>query len=161
MTTWSAAGQVAADHAGADEVALGREPGREVERPARRQVAGGAQADRQRVRAATHGVDVGEVLGGGAVPDVGGLDPVAAEVLPLDEQVGGDDDVALTHPQHRGVVAGPDQHVLTLGEDLGQLGDQAELADVGERGLRRERHGLIRADAGALASMTCRSVTIG
>ena len=79
---------------------------------------GARQADGERVRAATHRVDVGEVLGGGPVADVVGLDPVAAEVPALDQQVGRDDDVALAHPEHRGVVAGADQHVLALGEHL-------------------------------------------
>ena len=47
-------------------------------------------------------------------PDVRGLDPVAAEVLPLDHEVGRDDDVAGADPQHRGVVAGADQDVVAL-----------------------------------------------
>ena len=95
------------------------------------------------------------------MPDVGSLDPVVAEVLPLDEQVGRDDDVALAHPEHRGVVTGAHQHVLTLGEQLGQLADQAELTDIAEGGLRRERHGLISAEAGTGGTRTRGSSAIG
>ena len=46
--------------------------------------------------------------GRGPVPDVGRRGPVAAEVPVLDEQVGGDHDVAVADAQHGGVVAGPD-----------------------------------------------------
>jgi hypothetical protein len=91
----------------------------------------------------------------------GGLDPVVAEVLPLDEQVRRDDDVALTHPEHRGIVTRAHQHVLTLGEQLGQLGDQAELADVAERGLRRDRYGVISAEALRTGTRTRGSSAIG
>jgi hypothetical protein len=69
----------------------------------------------------------------------------------LDEEVGGDDHVTGPHPQHRGVVAGPDEDVLALREQLGEAGDQPELADVGERracGQRGGRHGHILSPAG-------------
>ena len=49
--------------------------------------------------------------GGGPVPDVGRLGPVAAEVPPLDQQVGGGHDPRVRRGEHRGVVtrarAGP------------------------------------------------------
>ena len=86
-----------------------------------RQVGGGGQPDGQRGGPPAHGVDVGEVLGGGPVADVGGGGPVAAEVAALDHQVGRDHDVAVAHAQHGGVVARADQHVLALGEERGEL----------------------------------------
>ena len=98
--------------------------------------AGRGEADRQRGGAAAHRVDVGEVLRGGAVADVGGRGPVAAEVPALDHQVGRDHDVAGLHPQHRGVVAGSDQHVLALREQRGEGVDQPELAGVGQGRVR-------------------------
>ena len=45
--------------------------------------------------------------------------PVAAEVPALDEHVGGHHDVPVADPQHRGVVAGTDQHLLALGKSRG------------------------------------------
>ena len=71
-------------------------------------------------------------------PTSRGRGPVAAEVASLDQQVGGDDDVAPRGAQHRGVVAGADEDVRPLLEPPGQGTDQAELPDVCERGVRRE-----------------------
>ena len=114
-------------------------PAGEVERPLHRQVGGHGHADGERVGATAHGVDVGEVLGGRPVADVLGAGPVAAEVPALHHQVGGDDHVAVADAQHRGVVAGPDQHVLALREDALELLDQAELTGIGDGRVGRVR----------------------
>ena len=67
---------------------------------------GAGQADGERVGAAAHGVDVGEVRGGGLAADVAGRGPFATEVTALDPQVGGDDHVALGSAQDGGGVTG-------------------------------------------------------
>ena len=114
--------------------------------------AGRGEPDGQRGRAAAHRVDVGQVLRGGPVPDVLGGGPVAAEVPALDHQVGRDDHVPGAHPQHGGVVAGTDQHLLALREQVDERRDQPELPGVGQGGVGRERcgsgHGPIPPDAG-------------
>ena len=49
-----------------------------------------------------------------------------------DQKVGGDDDVPGAEPQHGGVVARADQHVLALLEEGRERPDQAEFAGVGQ-----------------------------
>ena len=135
------AGQVAADDAGAHPAALLDEPGRELQRPGGGQVGRCGQADRQRRGPTPHRVDVGDVLRRRPVTHVGSRGPVAPEVSALDQEVGGDEDVPGPDPQHGGVVAGPQQDVLALGEQPGQCGDQAELPGVGQ-GRPRGRPGV-------------------
>ncbi|GAA0968767.1 hypothetical protein GCM10009562_02230 [Nocardioides aquaticus] len=75
-----------------------------------------------------------------SVADVGAGGPVATEVASLDHQVGGHHDVPGAHPQDRRVVPRTHQDVLALGEERGELGDESELPDVGERGVSGEGH---------------------
>ena len=138
--------EVSADDRGADDRALLGEALREVQRPLGGQVAGCREPDRQRVGASAHRVDVGEVRGRGPMADVAGGDPVAPEVAALDEQVGGHHDVAVADAQHRRVVAGTDQHVLPLSEDLAEPIDQRELACFRDRRVSWEGHGHIPPD---------------
>ena len=143
-----AAGQVAADDAGADQVALLGEARRRSRAPSA--PAGRAGAPRPIVSEWARppmALMSERFCGGGPVPDVGGLGPVAAEVLALDEQVGRDHDVTLAHPEHRRVVAGADQHLLTLGEHARSARRSAPNSPTSPSGgVRRERHGLIPPD---------------
>ena len=119
---------------------------------------GRGEADGQRVRAAPHRVDVGEVRGRGPVPDVGRRGPVAAEVPALDEQVGGD------HARgRRGCAArrrrrpGPTSTCSPCANTSRRRSISGELAGLRDGRVSGERHAPIPPDRGAVASRTRRA----
>ena len=101
---------------------------------------GRGQADGERVRAAAHRVDVGEVLRRGPVADVLGRWPSrGGSAGPRRAGRWRPRRGPCADPQHRGVVAGPDQHVLALaGRARRSAAISPNSPDVGQGGVRRE-----------------------
>ncbi len=108
--------QVSADDAGADQGGLGGEAVGELQRPGGVEVGRGTESDEQRRGAAAHRVDVGEVLGGRLVADVGRRRPVEPEVPVLHEQVDRRDDRRRPTRTTAASSPGPDHDVVGLRE---------------------------------------------
>ena len=99
------------------------------------QFGGDDQAEQQRGRHRAHGGDVGEVLRGGLAADVVRRGPVAAEVPPLQQDVGAGHDPAVGCGDHRGVVAGSEPYRRGGGEPGGELPDEPELPQLAHSAL--------------------------
>jgi hypothetical protein len=125
-------GEVPADDADPDRVARLGEPATQLAHPAHRRVRRQAEGHDERDRLRPHGRDVGEVLHGGAPADVGGGAPVAAEVMPLDEHVGADDEPRVRRGDDGAVVARSDDRAPSGGQRGQQHGEDAVLADLAD-----------------------------
>lgn len=97
------------------------------------------EGDDERERLRAHGGDVGEVLHGRAPADVGGRAPVAAEVVTLDEDVGGHDDPPARYRDDGRVVAGGDEGLPAAWEEGDEGGDERVLAEVTDGAHARHR----------------------
>ena len=146
--------EVPADDRGARLAAAQRHAAGEVDDPVHRRGARQHEARDERDRPGAHGGDIGQVLGGGAGPDVESARPVGAEVAPLDEHVGAHAVAPVGGGQDRAVVPRAHQDVAAGGQERGDAREDPGLAEVGDDGSAHRLTSRGRSRARSMSSVT-------
>ena len=146
--------EVPADDRGARLAAAQRHAAGEVDDPVHRRGARQHEARDERDRPGAHGGDIGQVLGGGAGPDVEAARPVGAEVAALDEHVGAHAVAPVRGGQDRAVVPRAHQDVAAGGQERGDAREEPGLAEVGDDGSAHRLTSRGRSRARSMSSVT-------